>query len=48
MRICAEGRLVDDIIAEAGMPASAVLSCLTMLEIKGIVKRLPGKRVALK
>ena len=48
MRICAEGSLVDDIIAEAGMPASAVLSCLTMLEIKGIVKRLPGKRVALK
>ena len=47
-RITREGRLVDDIIAEAGIPASSVLSCLTMLEIKGVVKRLPGKRVALK
>ena len=47
-RITQDGRLVDDIIAEAGIPASSVLSCLTMLEIKGVVKRLPGKRVALK
>lgn len=41
-------QLVDDVIAAAGIPASAVLSCLTMLEIKGVITRLPGKRVALK
>ncbi len=39
--------LVDELIAQAGMPAGAVLSTLTMLEIKGVVKRLPGKRVAI-
>ncbi len=43
-----EALLVDDLIAKAGLPAGAVLSTLTMLEIKGVVKRLPGKRVALK
>ncbi len=43
-----EGRLVDEVIAEAGIPAGKVLSVLTMLEIKGVVRRLPGKRVALK
>lgn len=41
-------RLVDDVIAEVGLPTAKVLSMLTILEIKGIVKRLPGKRVALK
>ena len=41
-------RLVDELIAEAGLPAGSVLSTLTMLEIKGVVKRLPGKRVAIK
>lgn len=41
-------RLVDDVIAQTGLAAGAVLSTLTMLEIKGVVKRLPGKRVALK
>ena len=40
--------LVDDIIAETGMSAAAVLSALTVLQIKGIVRQLPGKRVALK
>ena len=40
--------LVDELIAQAGMPAGQVLSTLTMLEIKGLVKRLPGKRVARK
>lgn len=40
--------LVDDIIAQAGLPAGKVLANLTMLEIKGVVKRLPGKRVELK
>ena len=40
-------RLVDDVIAECGLSASSVLSNLTVLELKGIVRRLPGKRVAL-
>ncbi len=43
-----EGKtLVDDIIAQLDEPASGVLSSLTMLQIKGILKSLPGKRVAL-
>lgn len=37
--------LVDDVIASCGLPTAAVLSALTMLEVKGVVKRLPGKRV---
>ena len=41
-------RLVDDVIAETGLPAAGVLSALTMLEIRGIVARHPGKRVSLK
>ena len=43
-----EPRLVDDVIAETGLPAAGVLSALTMLEIRGIVTRHPGKRVSLK
>lgn len=42
-----ERLLVDELIAKAGIPAGVVLSTLTMLEIKGVVKRLPGKRVSL-
>ena len=41
-------RLVDDVIADSGLSAAAVLASLTIMEIKGIVKRMPGKRVALK
>ena len=41
-------RLVDDLIALSGLPAAKVLSTLTILEIRGVVRRLPGKRVALK
>lgn len=39
---------VDDMMAQVDMPAGQVLACLTMLEIKGVIKRLPGKRVQLK
>ena len=46
--ICQEACLVDDIIAQAQMPAGQVLSALTMLEVKSVVTRLPGKRIALK
>ena len=40
--------LVDDIIAQTRLPAGAVLAALTMLEVKGLIARLPGKRVTLK
>lgn len=44
-----EGKtLVDDIMAATERPAGAVLAALTMLEVKGIIARLPGKRVKLK
>ena len=41
-------RLVDDVIAEVGLPTAKILSMLTIMEIKGIIRRLPGKRIALK
>lgn len=41
-------RLTDDVIAEAGIPAGRVLAVLTMLEVKGVIVRLPGNRIALK
>lgn len=40
--------LVDDIMATTELSAGAVLAALTMLEVKGLLIRLPGKRVALK
>lgn len=40
-------RLVDDVIAETGLKSSVVLAELTFMELKGLVKRLPGKRVRL-
>ena len=40
-------RLVDEVIAAAGLPVGKVLATLTLLEVKGVVKRLPGKRVRL-
>ena len=41
-------RLVDDIIAETGMSTGKLLAALTMLELKGLILRLPGKRVSIK
>ena len=41
-------RLVDDVIAETGMTTGKLLATLTMLELKGIIKRHPGKRISLK
>ena len=46
--IGSDGRLVDDVIAETGLSAGKVLAMLTLLEVKGIVKRLPGRQVTLK
>lgn len=41
-------RLVDDVIAETGLTTGRLLGILTMLELKGIVKRLPGKQITLR
>lgn len=41
-------QLVDDVIAQTGYPASKLLASLTLLELKGRIKRLPGKRIALR
>lgn len=41
-------RLVDDVIAETGMTTGKLLGALTMLELKGVIKRLPGKQICLK
>ena len=38
-------RLVDEVIAEVNLPAGRVSSALTMLAIRGYVKKLPGNRV---
>ena len=43
-----EERLVDEVMASCGMDPGKVLSLLTLLELKGKVCRLPGKRVARK
>ena len=39
--------LVDDLIAGSGKAPGAVLAGLTMLEVKGIVRRLPGRFIEL-
>ena len=41
-------RLVDDVIAETLLPAGKVLATLTLLEVRGVVKRLPGRHICLK
>lgn len=41
-------RLTDDIIAETGISAGRLLGDLTILEVKKIVSRLPGKRITLR
>ena len=40
--------LVDELIAKTGLPAGKVLAMLTVLEVRGVVTRLPGRRVRLK
>lgn len=41
-------RLVDDVIAETELSTAKVLATLTLLEVKGIVRRLPGRHITLK
>ena len=36
-------RNIDDIIAESALPAGRILASMTLLEVKGYVKRLPGR-----
>lgn len=43
-----EPRPVDDVIAETGIPTAKMLATLTLLQVKGIVKQHPGKRISLK
>ena len=46
--LLAEGqKLVDDVIAQSGRAPGAVLASLTLLEVKGVVRRLPGRFVEL-
>ena len=40
-------RMVDDVVAETGLTTGKLLALLTMLELKGILRRLPGKRIEL-
>ena len=40
-------KLVDDVIADSGLKAPLVLSSLTLLEVRGIVRRLPGRFIEL-
>lgn len=44
--IPAEGKLLDDLIAASGLKPGQAFAALTVLEIEGLVQRLPGDRVA--
>ncbi len=46
--VCRGVTQVDELIARTGLEARRALSCLTMLQIKGLIRQLPGKQVALK
>ena len=39
---------IDEVIAASDLPSAKVLSCLTMLQIKGVVQSHPGGLVSLK
>lgn len=40
--------IVDEIIESTGISAAKMLALLTMLEIKGVITRLPGRQISLK
>ena len=49
LKVLAKGQcLVDTLIAETDLSTREVLSALTMLEIKGLIRRLPGRQVSLR
>ena len=39
-----DGRHVDDVICRSSVPAGAVLEMLLALELRGLIRQLPGKR----
>ena len=39
---------IDDIVEATGLPVAKVLGNLTLLELKGYIRRDAGKRIALK
>ena len=39
---------IDDVIAQTGLTTGKLLASLTMLELKGMIRRLPGKRICIK
>lgn len=41
-------KLTADVAADSGIPVGRLLAVLTMLEVKGVITRLPGDRLALK
>jgi DNA processing protein len=45
MQLLTKECLVDDLVAQLSMPTGKVLSALTMLQIKGLIRQLPGNRV---
>lgn len=47
-QLLAGERLVDDVIAGAGLNVAQAKAMLTMLEIKGVIASLPGGRLTLK
>lgn len=47
-QLLAGERLVDEVIAGTALPSGRVLAALTLLEVKGIVETLPGRRVKMK
>jgi DNA processing protein len=40
--VTSESRLIDDVVREAGLESSRVLATLTVLEMKRLLRRLPG------
>ena len=43
-----EPRPIDEVIAETTLPTARMLATLTLLQVKGIVRQHPGKRISLK
>ena len=41
-------RLADDVIVATGLPSGRVQGILTMLEVRGVIRRLPGNMLELK
>ena len=48
MQLKQGSRLADDVMANCGVAAGKILAVLTMLEVKGVIQRLPGNRLSLK